>query len=573
MNISLKKTVVAMSGAMLAGAVGTAAAHGLDDVGAPACLEANFMLADAMGSLPGGQSVGGIPTDDGNGGYTLNDGPGQVLEVSIVTGKRGITVSNPFTSDPDSPVCGGDGSLGSGSDDISCQGDNGKSPFKPTGVLSGGLNGHAFITSAGQQALTEFHRDGTPVRSISYKPILGNPTGNAGLGTLPRPLGTQMMPNGNIIQAICDANFFNAQNSDREAGYTDPTGADPGNISYKYFPPVYSTPARAQNSRLLVMDQESLEVVDEYSYPHGDAREQLWGCMAGIAFTGEGMGVSMFHTAAIAMVDWKDGIEEGRSTGVGSNSAEGKGKGKGFSIGDDENQAVVTRWIDMRPGESDTDPSRRDSLRAWGLDEDGTIYVTDRERSKDCLEGELGPQGCHPGVFRQKVQVVDLGNSEPDRTIGLDPGVNVIAGIRPNRMSAVACANIGGPNANGEGTSCDVETLLIAASAFNPGCAVTGVAPPAPCFTFEATGHPNNPGGGGGVGEYSIDPDDADGVSGSCTGGQSGAEQANGDNVGCAQPIATFLGRGATGSNGQIDPANDFVDPRMLMVIHEAFVQ
>jgi hypothetical protein len=286
--------------------------------------------------------------------------------------------------------------------------------------------------------------------------------------------------------------------------------------------------------------------------------------MAGIAFTEEGMGVSMFHGAAIAMVDWKAGIDNEKSEGVGSNSS------NGFQLDKPQNRAEVLRWIDLRPGKPADDPSRRDSLRAWGLDEDGTIYVTDRERSKDCLRGEAPGASpnesgvvCNPGVFRQKVQVVDLGDDFPSRTIGLDPGVNVIAGIRPNRMSATACANIGGPGADGD--ACDVETLMIAASAYNPGCTVTGAVPPAPCFVQ-----------GGGVGEYSILPGDADGnpdedgnPTTSCTGDQSAAAQANGDNDGCAQPIATFLGR-ANGNNVTVD---DFVDPRMLMVIHEAFVQ
>jgi len=551
MNISLKKTVVAMSGAMLAGAVGTAAAHGLDDVGAPACLEANFMMADAMNNDPSQFGPAGAP-------WAAANGPGQVLEVNIVTGARGITVANPFAflgpSDGSDPICGGDGV--NNNPDISCAGDgDGKAPFKPTGVLSGGLNGHAFITSAAQQALTEFHRDGTPIRSVSFRPTLGNPSGNAGLGSLPRPLGTQMMPNGNIVQAICDANFFNAQNSDLDPNYNDPNGGH--NTSWQYFPPVYSTPERAANSRVLVLDQESLEVIDEYSQPADqDAR---WTCMAGLAFTEEGMGVSMFHGAAIAMVDWKAGLTEGRSTGVGSNSAcstSKKGKENCFELGDDENRAIVTRWIDMRPGKPADDPSRRDSLRAWGLDEDGTIYVTDRERSRDCLQGEVAwdgsPTPCGPPVFRQKVQVVDLGEDSPSRTIGLDPGVNVIAGIRPNRMSAVACDNIGGPTAGGTnpaGTSCDVETLLIAASAFNPTINGGGFMKP-----------------GGGVGEYSIHPDDADGASGPCTGAHGPANAA--DNVGCAQPIAQFLG-----SNPDVGTGPDMVDPRMLMVIHEPFIQ
>jgi hypothetical protein len=230
-------------------------------------------------------------------------------------------------------------------------------------------------------------------------------------------------------------------------------------------------------------------------------------------------------------------------------------------MGKAKNQSVVTRWIDMRPGTDADDPSRRDSLRAWGYDEDGTIYVTDRERSRDCLKGEVPPSWggtvappCHPGVFRQKIQVVDYGNSVPDRTIGLDPGVNVIAGMRPNRMSRTACDNehIAGNtvfDADGKDVTCDVETLLVAASAFNP----TG-----------------NPGGGGmkpggGVGEYSIDPARADDQTGLCTGAH-GAPNVP-FNVGCAKPIAQFLG-----ANPDVGPV-DMVDPRMLMVIHEAFVQ
>jgi hypothetical protein len=554
-----KKQLTSLAyGLSLAMFAGGAAAHGLDEVGQPACLEANFMMADAMNNDPSQFGPAGAPWADAN-------GPGQVLEVNIVTGARGITVANPFAgpdTDPAGPVCN------HGDVNISCNGSNGKSPFKPTGVLSGGLNGHAFITSAGQQALTEFHRDGTPIRSISYKPITGNPTGNAGLGSLPRPLGTQMMPNGNIIQAICDANFFNASNSDSDPDYNDPNGGN--NLSWQFFPPVYSTAERAANSRLLVLDQETLAVIDEYSQPKDkDAR---WTCAAGIAFTEEGMGVSMFHGAAIAMVDWMAGIDDG-STGVGSNfdsdsddddngyvhDHDGYGHkhgGSDFKLDRGKNRAKVTRWIDMRPGKPADDPSRRDSLRAWGLDEDGTIYVTDRERSRDCLQGEVAwmgsPTPCGPPVFRQKVQVVDYGEDYPSRTIGLDPGVNVIAGLRPNRMSATACDNIGGPTAGGtnpDGTACDVETLLVAASAYNPA--------------INAGGGSFKPGGG--VGEYSIHPDDADGASGPCTGAHGPANAA--DNVGCAQPIAQFLG-----GNPDVGPVN-YVDPRMLMVIHEAHVQ
>ncbi len=540
--MKLKRISIGLAyGIGLALITGQVVAHGLNDVGGPACLEANFMMADAM-----------------NAPFAAGNGPGQVLEVNIVTGARGITVGNPFSpANAGSPIC---------PPEQECPG-----PFKPTGVLSGGLNGHAFIVSAAQQSLTQFHRDGTPIRTVSFRPLLGNPTGPAGRGSLPRPLGNQMMPNGNIIQAICDANFFNARNSDS----VSPSGNthSSGNASNLFFPPVYQTATRSANSRLLVIDQETMEVIDEYSQPaDGDAR---WTCMAGLAFTGEGMGVSMFHGAAIAMVDWKAGIEK-ESCGVGCNKGatdddvkkghdremmtdEGDDNDDVFKMGKAKNRSIVTRWIDLRPGKPANDPSRRDSLRAWGLDEDGTIYVTDRERSRDCLEGEVGPGGCNPSVFRQKVQVVDFGMSVPSRTIGLDPGVNVIAGIRPNRMSAIACANIGGPGA--DGTACDVETLLIAASAFNPGCSVTGSVPPAECFVQ-----------GGGVGEYSILPADADAQDGTCTGLQTGAASTyatGGENSGCAQPIATFLGR----ANGKNVVTDDFVDPRMLMVIHEAFVQ
>ncbi|UCE76526.1 MAG: hypothetical protein JSU62_11870, partial [Gammaproteobacteria bacterium] len=384
---------------MFAGGV---SAHGLEEVGAPACLEANFMMADAMFAPFGVQ------------------GPGQVLEVNIVTGERGITVGNPFTpGNAGGPIC---------PDGVVCGG-----PFKPTGVLSGGLNGHAFITSAAQHGLVEFHRDGTPIRTKSYVGITNDASaGEAAFGAVPRPLGTQMMPNGNIIQAICDANF-DQKNPDGSPGPGSAPNTEPNTVGY--FPPVWTTPEKSANSRLIVLDQETLEVIDEYSQPKN--QDPRWTCAAGIAFTEEGMGVSMFHGAAIAMVDWKAGLSD-TSTGVGSNEP------GTFKLNRGTNRAEIIRWIDLRPGKPADDPSRRDSLRAWGLDEDGTIYVTDRERSADC-----DSPGCNPSVFRQKVQVVDLGDDFPSRTIGLDPGVNVIAGLRPNRMSAVACDNIGGPTAGG----------------------------------------------------------------------------------------------------------------------------
>ncbi|RKZ61259.1 MAG: hypothetical protein DRQ44_11965, partial [Gammaproteobacteria bacterium] len=246
-------TAIAVSTAIFASG---AIAHdgGANDAGLPVCIEANYMVADAQ-----------------NAPFSSVPGPGRVIEQNIFTGERGITVANPFSGAngnvPGTAVCPGDGEL------VQCPG-----PWKPTGTFSGGQKGHAYITSAGQQALTELHRDGTPIRTVSYRPLLGNPTGNAGRGSLPRPLGTQIMPNGNLVQAICDANFFNAQNSDS----VSPNGNThaSGNASNLFFPPVYSTPERAANSRILVIDQDTLEVIDEYNAPKkGSLGADLWGCV------------------------------------------------------------------------------------------------------------------------------------------------------------------------------------------------------------------------------------------------------------------------------------------------------
>ncbi len=527
--------------ALLAGAV---AAHDIDEAGTPVCLEGNYMMADAM-----------------NAPFAAANGPGRVIEMNIFTGTPGITVPGPFT--------GGNAGTDICPDGVVCPG-----PWKPTGVLSGGENGHAFITSAAQHALTEFHRDGTPIRSISYNDLIG--TAEGAFGTVPRPLGSQLMPNGNLIQAICDANFFNASNSDPiEPGEPDPAGD--GNSSNLYFPPVYSTYERAGNSRLLVIDQETLEVVDEYSRPApGEPGHDLWGCFAGIMFSDSGMYVSTFHGAAVLEIDWKAGIDNEKSEGVGSNSP------NGFKIGKNDNRAVVTNVIDFRPGTLADDPSRRDSLRAISFDESGNIYATDRARSRDCLRGEYAgsPGGCNPSVFRQRVNIASTGFDDENpgsgwndpalrRSVALDPGVNVIAGIRTNRMSGPGCEFV---KANAmtyatehnltygyasEEDLCDVETVMVAASAMNPGEILGGC----------TDGHPANacfkPGGG--VAEYLIHPNWVDGAQGPCTGDPTSPA----DNVGCAQPIAMFE---YTGPDSDSDPV-EFVDPRMLMIIHEAFGQ
>jgi len=541
MKFTLKKTFLMMSGALLAGSVGTALAHDIDEAGTPVCIEGNYMMADAM-----------------NTPFASANGPGRVIEMNIFTGTPGITVDNPFNPGnkntdicPDGVVC----ELGPGGGVGGPFGD-GSAPWKPTGVLSGGENGHAFITSAAQHALTQFHRDGTPIRTVSYNGIT-NGDGETGFGAVPRPLGTQLMPNGNLIQAICDANFFNASNSDAD-------GAG-GLEANHYFPPVSSTEARAANSRFLVIDQVTMKVIDEYARPaRGKPGHDLWGCAAGIMFADDGMYVSMFHGAAVLKVDWKAGIDNEKSEGVGSNST------AGFKIGKKKNQAVVTDIIDFRLGEDAESPSRRDSLRAISFDESGNIYATDRVRSKACVRDEIG---CNPSVFRQRVNIASFdGYNDPDlrRSVALDPGVNVIAGIRTNRMSGPGCDYVKANAATyatdysatgyaAEENLCDVETLLVASSAMNPGEILSGC----------TGGHPANacfkPGGG--VAEYIIHPNFTDGGAAYGGAGCDGNPTDTLTNQGCAQPIARFDFTPPGG--GSVEK----VDPRMLMVIHEAFGQ
>lgn len=520
---NITATALAVSTAIFAcGAI----AHdgGSNDAGTPVCLEANYMVADAQ-----------------NAPFASADGPGRVIEQNIITGERGITVANPFTAaNAGTAVCPGNGDL------VQCPG-----PWKPTGNFSGGQKGHAYITSAGQQALTELHRDGTPIRTVSYRPLLGNPTGNAGRGSLPRPLGTQIMPNGNLVQAICDANFFNAQNSDS----VSPKGNthESGNASNLFFPPVYSTPERAANSRILVLDQDTLEIIDEYSKPKRNTLgADLWGCVAGISFTEEGMILSTFHSGAVLVVDWRDGVDR-HSRGVGANKP--FDDDKPFEIGKRRNRATVSRIIDFVGGDADN-PDRRDTLRANSLDESGNVYATNRRRSEACEEGDP----CNPGVFRQRVSIDiatldrdDTGNNhDEDATLALDPGINVIAGIRINRMSAIACDYIQA-NESASDEDCNVETLYVAASAVNPGCANTGGNPANPCFTP-----------GGRVLEYRIDDEHLDG--GSAWGGTPCDADPNSLTAGqgCALPVAEFGGT----VNG-----NENIDPRMLMPIQRAFIQ
>lgn len=423
----------------LAVLAGGAAAHDLDGAGLPVCLEGNFMVADATG-------------------------PGRVYEMNTMTGDIGIIVNRPFNgTTPDLPT----GVVSPG-------------PWKPTGVLSGGVNGHAFINGAAQHTVSEFHRDGTHIRTV--RPITA-PDPGAGFGAMPRLLGSQFMPNGNIILAVCDANF--------------------GDTSV--FPPVSSSPERAANSRLLVLDPDTLEAVDEYSMPDDDR----WTCMAGIIFSEEGMYVSMFHGAAVFVIDWKAGLNRNQSTGIGSNDA------NGFELGKPKNVAEVIRVIDMYPGADDDDPRRRDSLRAITFDADGNLYATNRARATEINPG--------PADMRQHVAVVPWGEDSPTGTLAMDHGVQIIAGIRTNRISGPGCDSVWATTGPGDPLrDCDYETLYVASTGTKT------------------------------VLEYLIRSDKLDGP------------DCRDLNIGCAQPIATFFG----GANGQVD-----IDPRMLMTIHEAFVQ
>ena len=500
-------------------------------------------------------------------------GPGRVIEMNTTTGERGITVNRPFSvADMGTPICVNGG--------VDCPG-----PWKPTGVLSGGENGHAIITSAAQHAHTEFHRDGTAIRTGPTLPTSPSPNGG-GYGWVPRLLGTGYMPNGNIAQTVCDANFFNASNSDRIlSGETDVKGD--GNSSWQFFPPVYSTATRGANSRVIVVDQTTLEAVDEYSMPTSGpyANDPRWNCPAGVIFTSEGMFVSMFHGDAVFVIDWKAGIDNEKSEGVGSNSS------NGFGLGRPQNEARVIRVIDLSDDGSGipdaptyNSGNRRDNLRAIRMSEDGSLYGTRRGRSRECLRGEAPGTGvagpCNPSVFRQHIFVAAPGANHRTGTLALDPGVNIIAGVTINRMSGPGCAFVRQEVLDAGGTltgdECDVETLSVGVSAGNAGCAGTGPGANMANACFRP---------GGTLYEYRIDAGHLDG--GSLNGNGSGACDGTpdaagfegnsflpgGNNAGCALPIARFdfISDGVT--SGLPAGMVETLDPRMVMTIHEAFTQ
>jgi hypothetical protein len=531
--------------------------------GTPVCLESNLMIADAM-----------------NTPFSNTPGVGRVLEMNTTTGERGITVINPLTpANVGTPICDNGG--------VSCPG-----PWKPTGILSGGENGHAYLTSAAQHALIEHHRDGTAIRTAPTLPTSPSPHGG-NFGFVPRLLGNGFMPNGNIAQAVCDANFFNATNSDRIADGEQDVKKD-GNSSWQFFPPVYGTDGtdedddsdsdrhdggggRAANGRVLVLDQTTLETIDEYSRPTEGpyANDRRWNCPAGVIFTSEGLFVSMFHGDAVFVIDWKDGIDNGKSEGVGSNSAHG------FKLGKKKNQARIIRVIDLADdngaGAADApnydSGHRRDNLRAIRMSEDGTLFGTRRSRSRECLRGEApgaGPNPCNPSVFRQHVFVAAPGANYRTGSLALDPGVNILAGVTINRMSGPGCAYVEKEElvttGSNSGDACDVETLYLGVSAGNAGC-----------DGKNGPGHPANrcfvPGGT--IYEYRIDLAHLDGgrLAGDGSGRCNGDPNDQGGNKGCALPIAQFdfVSDGMTSGlpAGEIEK----IDPRMVMTIHEAFTQ
>jgi len=564
----MKKTILMT--ALAAGTSLTAMntlAHDADSLpGTPVCLESNIMMADAM-----------------NAPFSNIPGPGRLLEMNTTTGQRGITVSNPFTpANVGTPLCPSHVTceLGPGGGVGGPFGD-GSAPWKPTGNTSGGENGHAYLVSAAQHALSQFHRDGTGIKTGPVLPTSPSPNGG-NFGFVPRMLGNGFMPNGNIAQTVCDANFFNAPNSDSVSpnGNTDPSG----NASNLFFPPVFSTPERGANGRVLVIDQETMGAIDEYSRPRKGpyANDPRWNCPAGVLVNDEGLFVSMFHGNAVFVIDWKAGIDK-HSRGLGSNKP--FEDDEPFKLNRKKNRAKIIRVIDLLDtgnGAPDADsnydsPFRRDNLRAIRMSEDGTLFGTNRGRSKGCAEGEAG---CNPSVFRQHIFVVSPGSNHKTGTLALDPGVNVIAGVSINRMSAPGCAfaeaeELAATGSN-SGDACDVETLYVGVSAGNAGCAGTGPGanPANACFRP-----------GGTVYEYRIDAAHLDGGNGlPCDGVPDAAGHEGesfgpgGNNEGCALPIAqfNFLAQGdgtAEDTSSLADGEVETLDPRMVMHIHEAFNQ
>lgn len=153
-------------------------------------------------------------------------------------------------------------------------------------------------------------------------------------------------------------------------------------------------------------------------------------------------------------------------------------------------------------------------MRAITFDADGNLYGTNRARA---TEDEPDPDD-----MRHHVIVVPRGGDRPVATLAMDRGVQIIAGLRTNRISGPGCDYVREYPSDifsASFSQCGFETLYVAAS------------------------------GTGNVMEYVIHSDFLDGP------------DCRDRNVGCAQPIATFFGS-----------ANDMddLDPRMLMRAKDA---
>ena len=140
------------------------------------------------------------------------------------------------------------------------------------------------------------------------------------------------------------------------------------------------------------------------------------------------------------------------------------------------------------------------------------------------------------------------------------------AGMTVNRISGPGCEFITGMQATDvTGDECDIETAYVGVSAGNAGCPIQTPNAGWECMVL-----------GGTVYEYLIDTASLDGGSaagdgsGLCDGDHAGGIASyglGGSNSGCALPIAQFDFLAADGVTVEK------LDPRMVMTIHEAFVQ
>lgn len=207
--------------------------------------------------------------------------------------------------------------------------------------------------------------------------------------------------------------------------------------------------------------------------------------MAGVIFGEEGRYVSMFHGAAVFVIDWEAGLGNEKKPG----------KFKRSHLNKRVNRAKVVRVIDIYPGAAHDDPRRRDSMRAITFDADGNLYGTNRARATEINPG--------PDDMRHYVIVVPrgaIGLSAPlpwTTEFKLSPDFVPTESPDPDVIMCEKIQTIYSLPASISATS---RRFYVAAS------------------------------GTGNVMEYLIHPDFLDGP------------DCRDLNVGCAQPIATFFG-------------------------------